>query len=386
MIPLVLFAAFALAAQDTGSPALQGLVLNAEGKPLAAASVQVTVGSFTLLTKTDFEGRYRLNSLRPGPYTIHAQADALIADVNITLGEHESRTLDLTLAPKPAFFDPPSFIVAGVTDGSQRGGHGSDPGLHSSEALSKAAAALGSTQPKDDPLAAVRDAERAAEQDPTETHLFDWGAELLTHRAAQQSDEVFTRGAALFPHSTRMLLGLAVASYSHADYDRAERYFFEAADLNPADPKPYLFLGQARNSPVGKSAGFNERMHRFARLQPNNAWANYYYALTAPDKAETLLRKAVELDSHLTEAWLQLGVVLADHGDLTQAIAAWQKAGAKAEAHYRLARAYRQIGDQPKAKAELDVYEKLSKEATAEEERDRANIQEFVFTLRDAHQ
>ena len=373
-----------------GSSALQGLVRDAEGRPIAAASVQLTAGGRSLSLITDPEGKYRFTSLRGGSYEIHVAAGTLEADAGVALGEHDVKTVDLTLTPKPAFFDPPSFIVAGVTDSSNRGGHGSNPVLHSSEALSKAAAALGSTQPEADPLAAVRDAERTAEQDPTESHLFDWGAELLAHRAAQQAEEVFVRGIALFPHSTRMLLGLAVAAYSRADYDRAQRYFFEATDLNPADPTPYLFLGQTRNSPLGKSPvsneAFNERMQRFVRLHPDNAWANYYCALTAPEKAETLLRKAVQLDSHLTEAWLQLGIVLADRGDIANAIAAWQKAGTKPEAHYRLARAYRQAGDQPKATAEFALYEKLSKESAAEEERERATIQEFVFTLRDAHQ
>jgi hypothetical protein len=112
------------------------------------------------------------------------------------------------------FFDPPSFIVAGVADASNRGGHGSDPILHSTEALVKATALLGGAVNKGDDLETARAYQRAAELDPSESHIFDWGAELLTHRAAEQSIEVFSRGNKLFPRSTRMLLGLAAAFYS----------------------------------------------------------------------------------------------------------------------------------------------------------------------------
>lgn len=308
------------------------------------------------------------------------------------LGTKEARSIDLTLADPPPYSDTPSFIVAGVTDGAGRGGHGADPVLHSTEALAKATASLGGGEKESDALAAVRAYQRAAEVDPSESHLFDWGAELLTHRAAAQAGEVFSRGNRLFPRSTRMLLGLAVSWYSRGAYDEAKRFFFAAADLNPSDPTPYLFLGQARNSPAGDSEGFQERMERFARLQPDNAWANYYYAvtlrLTAPAKAQSLLEKAVRSDPQLGAAWLQLGILFADGNNFPRAISAWRQAidaggPAVIEAHYRLAQAYRRAGEPAKARTELELYEQLSKESDRQEERARAAIQEFVFKLRD---
>jgi tetratricopeptide (TPR) repeat protein len=390
MIRLALMAAFALSAQDVGSSALQGLVRDPQGRAVPSALVQLKAAGETFSATADFEGRYRFPALRPGPYSIQVKAGALEADTTLTLGESESKTFDIRLSAAPPFFDPPSFIVAGVTDSASRGGHGSDPILHSTESLAKAAAALGTAanQPdaQQDPLDAIRAAQTAAEKEPTESRLFDWGAELLTHRAAEQAADVFSRGKALFPKSTRMTLGLAVAYYSQASYADAQRCFFEAADLDANDPTPYLFLGQARNSPIGQSPGFIERMERFARLHPENAQANYYYALLVPEKAEALLTKAVRLDLQFADAWLQLGVLFADRGDLAQAIAAWKQAGAKAEAHYRLARAYRQTGDPAKAKTELELYERLTKQSAEDEERERARIQQFVFTLKDAHQ
>jgi tetratricopeptide (TPR) repeat protein len=287
------------------------------------------------------------------------------------------------------FFDPPSFIVAGVTDASNRGGHGADPILHSTETLVKATASLGGVVKSGDDLETVRAYQHSAELDPSESHIFDWGAELLTHRAAEQAIEVFTRGNKLFPRSARMLSGLATAFYSRSSWDQAQRFFFEAADLNPKDPGPYLLLGLVRNSPIGASEGFAERMERFARLQPENAWANYYYAINLrremPARAQSLLEKAVRIDPALGAAWLELGILFADQDNYSQAIPAWQNAivAGVIEAHYRLAQAWRRTGEPEKAKAEIERFEQLSKQSAEKEERERAAIREFVFTLRD---
>jgi tetratricopeptide (TPR) repeat protein len=44
------------------------------------------------------------------------------------------------------------------------------------------------------PLEAVQEYQRAAELNPNESNLFDWGAELLMHRAVEPALEVFTKG------------------------------------------------------------------------------------------------------------------------------------------------------------------------------------------------
>ncbi len=309
----------------------------------------------------------------------------------VLFGQDQSHTVT-----PPQYYDEPNFIVAGVADPAQRGGHGSDPVLRSSEALAKATAALrtGATvadtaEKQGNALEAARQLQRAAERDPSETNLFDWGAELLTHRAADQAVEVFGNGHRLFPRSTRTLLGLAVALYSRGSYDQAEQRFFEAADLNPSDPAPYLFLGKLSNSAIKDSDAYAERLARFARLQPENAWANYYYAATlkrTSPQARTLLEKAVRLDPKLGDAFLLLGIIDAEEGNLPKAISAYQSAIEASprmeEAHYRLAQAYRKTGEPAKAQQELDLYQHLSQQSAQEFERERSEIQQFVFELK----
>ena len=53
------------------------------------------------------------------------------------------------------------------------------------------------------------------------------------------------------------------------------------------------------------------------------------------------------------------------------------------DAHYRLAQAYRQVGDTGKSTAELQIYEQIAKESAQELERSRHEIRQFVYVLRD---
>ena len=94
------------------------------------------------------------------------------------------------------------------------------------------------------PVEAVREYQIAAELKPSELNLFDWGSELLMHRADQPAIEVFSKGNRLFPGSVRMKLGLGAAWYASGSYERAVQHFCDASDLNPADATPYLFMGR----------------------------------------------------------------------------------------------------------------------------------------------
>jgi tetratricopeptide (TPR) repeat protein len=423
----------------------------------------------------------------------------------LILGQNESKTLDLTLSTEElTFFDEPTFSVAGVTDTTNLGGHGSDTVVRTKDALAKATVSLSATpgssslpsalgaereaslrarvarepenfeanhrlgtllvdegkprealpylehasriQPGDydnayklalacassgdyeqaranvrallakqekaelhhllgdaaertgDPLEAVREYQRAAQFDPSETNLFDWGAELLMHHAPEPAAEVFLNAHCAFPHSVRILLGLGVSWFVHGSYDQAIQYLGEASDLKPDDPNPYLFLGKIQSVEANEPAAIAERLARFARLQPQNALANYYYAVSlwnqrkGPEDAQTaarvgsLLEKAVALDPKFGEAYLQLGILYSERKDFPKAIAAYQHAVALnphlEQAHYRLAQTYRLIGQNDEARNELRLYEQISKEKAAQVERERSEIKQFVYTLR----
>jgi tetratricopeptide (TPR) repeat protein len=538
MAPEQAQAQFEKASQDaTASATLLGSVRDSSGHPVADVTVylQVNIGAEPLITRTDSSGIYRFLALREGVYSLRAEKEeygkATLGPW--VLGQKQAKRIDLTLPSlnpsaqessgsptqgkdagqtgKPEFFDEPEFIVAGVTDSTNLGGHGSNTVARNKEALAKETVSLSRDVPARPQLAssppavarekswralverepgnftanrqlgkmlvadgkagealpylerasrlnsgdyesayelarayadankyenartaaqalltapdksaqhkaqlhhlladveeqqgksleAVREYQRAAELDPNEVHLFDWGAELLMHRAAEPAIEVFHKGNHQFPRSARMLVGLGVAFYAGGSYDQAAQRLCEAADLNPDDPNPYLFIGKMQSAGAAQSDCMAARLERFARRQPENALANYYYALSlskqrkSPDEAQTftqvdsLLQKAVRLDPKLGVGYLQLGILYSDQHDFPRAIAAYQKAITASpwleEAHYRLAQLYRRTGEQSKAQLELQQYEQLSKKTEEETERQRHEIQQFVYTLR----
>lgn len=412
---------------------LQGIVRDSLSRPVAAATVCLQSKDTQILTvHTDSAGGYLFSAVRQGVYTLSAQMPGY---GNATYGPLvlglKSKTVDLTLdsakagepknsaAAQPEFFDEPHFTVAGVTDTTSLGGHGSDAIVRNREALASATASLKKEPPgntdedgaglhhsladaderRGDPLEAVREYQRAAELNPSEPNLFDWGTELLVHHAAEPAIEVFTKGNRLFPRSVRMLAGLGAAWYSLGSYDQAAQRFCEASDLSPDDPNPYLFMGKMQAVEATQSRKIEERLARFVRLQPQNPWANYYYAVSlqkqrkSPEDAEnlgrvtSLLQRAVQLDAKLGLAYLELGTIYSEQKDFPKAVSALQRAIEATpqleQAHYRLAQLYRQAGETSKAHAELQPYEQISKEKMQEIERQRHELQQFVYELRD---
>jgi tetratricopeptide (TPR) repeat protein len=439
-------------------------------------------------TRTDSDGAYRFASLRGGKYGLRAENNGYssAATVTVMLDAGETRTIELVIGPvkstepqttvqgtpavtkpqvqTPEFFDEPQFTVAGITQATNAGGHGSDTVLRTTESLARATVLLdkgknnekdkdkdngndsraGSNSPASaalendlrdavsrnptnaelhhrlgnveeklgSPMEAVRQYERAAGLDPSEENLFDWGTELLAHRALEPATEVLAKGNRLFPQSVRTLVALGVAWYARGSYDQAAQCLINASDLDPENPTPYLFLGKMQNTETPFSNGSVERLERFVRLQPDNAMANYYYAIAlwkqsaapGPGKdelsahEELLLQKAVRIDPKLSAAYLQLGILYSQRGDYAAAISEYRKAievstqnnpledGTVEEAHYRLGQAYQRTGDKAKAQEELRLHDQQTAKTKEDAERERREIQEFVVTLRDKAQ
>jgi tetratricopeptide (TPR) repeat protein len=144
-----------------------------------------------------------------------------------------------------------------------------------------------------------------------------------------------------------------------------------------------------------------ERLHRFVLLQPDNAQANYYYAAVlwklrkeppntaAAAQVESLLTRAIRLDPKFAAAYLQLGILHSEAKNYQQAVADYQHAILAdaqmqlEEPHYRLAQAYRQMGDVARAEPEIQIYDRIVKESTEQAERERHEMRQFVYTLRD---
>lgn len=457
---LVILSLFPLSLHSQGTASLHGTVRNSEGKPVAGAAIHLQVKDTTppkiQTVHTDQEGKYSVAALSGGVYLLRAEMSGC-SDAEIPalfIGPNEAKNVDLTLlaittadsplppAPSPQFFDEPRFTVAGVTDTTSLGGHGSDTIVRTREAIAKDAVSLGKdpanasrtadyekerghllallalqdeaelhhslgdVQEKlGDSLDAVREYQRAAELDPGESYLFDWGSELLLHHAPEPAAEVFTKANRLFPRSARILIGLGAAWFARGSYDQAVRRICEASDLNPKDSMPYLFLGRIQSAEATTSEEVAEKLRRFVTQEPQNAEANYYYAVSlwkqrkGPQdtgnsaQIEALLGKAIRLDPKFAAAYLQLGILHSEQKDYPRAISDYQQAIQAnpqmpkpiqmEEAHFRLAQAYRQIGDTARAEAEIKARNEIDKTLAQEAERERHEVRQFVYTLRD---
>jgi tetratricopeptide (TPR) repeat protein len=416
---------------------VEGTVCDSQNKPVADAviSLESDGTSQKFVAHSDVHGRFRFETVPPGSYTLRASKpgyqDRSEGPFAVQTKEVKSVTLRLSARDSSAsakdalssleFSEDPHFNVSGVTDPTNLGGHGSDTVLRTKEALAKDTAALNheeSAEPKSPsgaaegiadtharlgdiaeregrPLEAVQEYQRAAELQPSEPHLFVWGAELLLHRAFEPAIEVFTRGHRLYPDSVRMLLGLSVATYDQGATEQGVQFLLQACDLNPSDPAPYLFLGKLQQAEKIEPPGWTERFKRFASLHPESAMAHYYYAVALSKQSagtegfalvESELKRSIELDPQLGNAYLQLGIVYSSKKDAPAAIRAFQKAiellPLPDEAHYRLAQVYRQSGEIEKARQEKALYDQTSQQKTKEAEQQRHEIQQFVYTLR----
>ncbi|MGA2810247.1 MAG: tetratricopeptide repeat protein [Candidatus Acidiferrum sp.] len=258
---------------------------------------------------------------------------------------------------------------------------------------------LGEIEEKDGQfVAAAKEFELAAHGDPSESNLFDWGSELLLHRTLGPAVEVFKQAAARYPKSPRLAIGLGMALYAQGNYDDAVTALLKAADLNPSDPRCYLFLSRAYDSSPTHAEEVLQRFRRYAELQPTSAEAQYYYAMSLwkgkraqdsnldPSEIEMLLQKSLALDPQLAEAHLQLGNLYFDAKKYPQSIPEFTRAlelnSDLSDAHYRLGLAYVRTGEKERGQSQLAIYQRVREQHLADLEKQRAEIRQFVYSAK----
>jgi tetratricopeptide (TPR) repeat protein len=494
LIPLADAATRAEKPQGASSKSItvNGVVHNAGGEPIPAADIYLDdeKNAAQAHTVSAEDGSFKLTVDHGGTYTVRAAKTGWTGDQSdpIELPRDAKKRIELVMensrnpntnsetgaattspsakAAPPAnaanaanstngieFSDEPSFTVAGVTDRSNLGLHGSDTTARTSDSLARETARLkgedaekaahadsaamqkyqsataletkgdfsgardltqkalatsddaeghhllGDLDEKlNNPLDAVREYERAARMYPGEQNYFDWGSELLLHKAAQPAVEVFTKGASLHPQSARMLAGLGAAQYAVRSYEDAARSLCKASDLKPNEAAPYLYLGQMEKTVNAPLPCAEEKLAQFAEQQPANPAANYYYAISLmkrekdarsggdPRAAQTLLEKSVRIDPKYGAAYVALGALAAQRGDSAQAIKDYQRAIAVSpqlsEAHYRLSLAYKRAGDDAAAKREMETYQSAEKAESAQADEQNRDLKQFLVILK----
>lgn len=151
----------ALGGQQPKNPILSGVVRDSAGRPVGDAHVVLRGNTTRVMqeTTTDAAGHFTFDGVATGTFTLAASSgNSRSATVAVTISTPgEQRPVGLVLpgpnpqrsssAPQGAgqamqFADNPDFAIAGVTDWTAAGGHGSDSSLRTSEALTREAVNL----------------------------------------------------------------------------------------------------------------------------------------------------------------------------------------------------------------------------------------------------
>jgi tetratricopeptide (TPR) repeat protein len=498
---------------QNGAGVVEGVVRDAEKRPLAEVKVSLDdqVEGRSQTTQTDVAGHFLFSGVAASTYLVRARKLGFLdrTEGPFATGRGETKALNLEMAKEKGasaknaaaqameYSDEPQFTVAGVTDPSNVGGHGSNVTMPTKEALARETASLGagSVDPKKavaandidaelpkvaasdfarnltvgnellqagrakeaiayleqalqlkpmdyeagyslavayqksgdtkqadqtvqtllarkeraelhallaevresegQPLDAVREYQRAAEMEPTEENLFAWGADLLLHHAYAPASEVFAKGHRLYPKSVRMLVGLGSAAYAQDLNEQAARRLLEAIELDPSDPRPYLFLGKVQEVAKSEPQEWVDAFRRFVALRPDDAVAHYYFAVALEKQRrgegdfaarEGQLQKAIAIDPRMGDAWLKLGLLYGEKGEFVKAVASLQKAVEYTplpdEAHLRLAQVYRRMRETEKARKESELYNEVLEKKKAKMERERRELGQFDYTLK----
>ncbi len=247
---------------------------------------------------------------------------------------------------------------------------------------------------------AAKEYDTAAHIDPSDDNLFAWGSELLLHRTYEPAVDVFKFATARYPNSPRLQIGLGMALYARGLYEESVDALLKAVDLSPDDPRCYQFLARAYDSSPKQADEVIQRFQRYAEKQPANARAQYFYAMSlwkgkhleasSPEvtTVEALLKKSIALDGSQAETHVQLGNLYADQHQYPESIPEYERALALdpnlPDAHYRLGTDYVHVGQKDKAQEEFAVYQKLRAQHLAEDDKQRSEVQQFVYSAKAA--
>ena len=255
-------------------------------------------------------------------------------------------------------------------------------GPNAAEAYSLLAQVRDKLQLKEQALAAYQ---QAAELEPaSEEYRFEHASAVLQYLSIDAAVAAFSKGAADFPKSWRMRVGLGSAFYLAGRYEDCARALLEAVRLEPRAKAAYYLLGKAYESAEPQQPAIREAFKAYLSTRPRDPWAFYHYGamlfLQAQagsgigfDSAKSFLGTALALKPQFAEAHLQMGIIEQAEGHLPEAARSLERAVRAnpdlPNPHYRLGLVYQRLGNVEQSKAELQLFGKL-KEAGAAQERE----------------
>lgn len=183
--------------------------------------------------------------------------------------------------------------------------------------------------------------------------------------------------AAAQPQNPLYLYWLGRLDYDARNYASAIDRLQKVIQLDPKMMRAYDNLGLCYDY-LGKfdeAVKVYDRAVELNRLQPKpSPWPHLdlavsFISLSRFSEAEKNLREAIGYDPRLPQAHYQLGRVLEMQGQYDAAVQSLVQATALdpayPEPHYLLGRIYHRLGNEPRSKAEIDLFQQLKKAGEA---------------------
>lgn len=251
---------------------------------------------------------------------------------------------------------------------------------------------------REDYLQAVRAFQKAAEMDSAnEEYRFDFIYELLAHKNYDAALLVAKPAVHDFPNSLRLNLALGVTQFAKGLFDDALQGFLATARKFSDSELPVYFLGLAGDAIKKYPPETSELVRAYSQRHPEQFWPFFFLGHVAFQAARTsqspqdlqdterLLKKSIELNPAFADSHLDLGNVYFLQEQWDPAIREFQKAISLqrdlAEAHFKLYRAYQQVGDSTRAQQEKEIHEKLQQQE-AEASMQKRQVTIFLYKLR----
>lgn len=289
---------------------LSGRVVDPTGKPAPGARVYAEPldGMKVVQTETDSSGEFLIRSVKPGSYTIHAASHGLESKRSTFVVAKDSRqniTIMLNSPGAPdtsgvgsaessdgiTFLDKPSFAVAGVTDWTAVGGHGSDATLRTSEELNREALALQAQTPAAAPGLGTAQAQQenrllAAVSESPSGYVTnrDLGLLYVNQVQFQKAIPYLEKAARLNGDQAVDEYNLARACNGVGDFAAAQRHIQRA--LAQSDAADFHRLSGELEEKLGNPLAAVQQYQRATQLDPKEA--NYFAWGT-----ELLLHRAI---------------------------------------------------------------------------------------------
>jgi tetratricopeptide (TPR) repeat protein len=301
----------------TDGVSISGAVVDPAGRHIPDVFVRLerSGDSGVVETKTDVRGAFEFHALKVGDYTLTVRKSGLrshSASVSVTSVDETKQVkfvLEDSSVPANAmeFADAPNFTVAGVTDWTAVGGHGSDSSLRTSEALTREALTL---KPEAELDGASLAAQNSMESDKAEGRLraelaHDPKSFAANHqlgefyfRVARHQDSIRLLSAAyeINPSDHGNEYDLARALNGVGDFLRAREHVQKL--LAEGDVADYHRLAGELDEKLSDPLAAVHELEQATRLDPSEenyfAWGSELLLHRAVWQAEQVFRKGAD--------------------------------------------------------------------------------------------